>query len=251
MARAGEHPDGYLPIAEHGLVGDLHTVALVGTNGTIDWYCCPAFDSPERVRRRSSTRTRAASTRCARRPTTWTSKQLYFPDTNVLITRFFTEEGVGEVQDFMPIDRAEMEHAPPSADPPRRRRARPDGLRDRGPAALRLRARRARGRDAPARRAVPLAGPDARARGGDRAQRWAASAGSSAASGGVCATFELAAGDSQTFVLERVPQDHICRPYSERETGAAFDATVAYWRRWVGQSRYRGPLARDGARARR
>ncbi len=37
---------GYLPIAEHGLVGDLHTVALIGTTGTIDWYCCPAFDAP-------------------------------------------------------------------------------------------------------------------------------------------------------------------------------------------------------------
>jgi hypothetical protein len=36
----------YLPIAEHGLIGDLHTVALVGTDGTIDWYCCPCFDSP-------------------------------------------------------------------------------------------------------------------------------------------------------------------------------------------------------------
>ena len=36
----------YLPVAEHGLIGDLHTVALVGTNGTIDWYCCPSFDSP-------------------------------------------------------------------------------------------------------------------------------------------------------------------------------------------------------------
>jgi GH15 family glucan-1,4-alpha-glucosidase len=36
----------YLPIAEHGLIGDLHTVALVGTDGTIDWYCCPRFDSP-------------------------------------------------------------------------------------------------------------------------------------------------------------------------------------------------------------
>ena len=36
----------YLPIAEHGLIGDMHTVALVGTNGTIDWYCCPRFDSP-------------------------------------------------------------------------------------------------------------------------------------------------------------------------------------------------------------
>ena len=46
MAVAGEHEGTYLPIAEHGLVGDLHTVALVGTNGTIDWYCCPAFDSP-------------------------------------------------------------------------------------------------------------------------------------------------------------------------------------------------------------
>ena len=108
--------------------------------------------------------------------------------------------------------------APPSPDPPRRRRARPDGLRDRGPAALRLRARRARGRDAPARRAVPLAGPDARARGGDRAHDGPRADGSSGATSGIYATFDLAEGDSQTFVLERVPQDHICRPYSERET---------------------------------
>ena len=36
----------YLPIAEHGIMGDLHTVALTGTNGNIDWYCCPSFDSP-------------------------------------------------------------------------------------------------------------------------------------------------------------------------------------------------------------
>ena len=36
----------YLPIAAHGLIGDLHSVALVGTDVTIDWYCCPRFDSP-------------------------------------------------------------------------------------------------------------------------------------------------------------------------------------------------------------
>jgi GH15 family glucan-1,4-alpha-glucosidase len=36
----------YLPIAEHGVIGDLHSVALVGTDGTIDWFCCPRFDSP-------------------------------------------------------------------------------------------------------------------------------------------------------------------------------------------------------------
>ena len=47
MATAGPESAGqYLPIADHGLVGDLHSVALVGTNGTIDWFCCPAFDSP-------------------------------------------------------------------------------------------------------------------------------------------------------------------------------------------------------------
>ena len=37
---------GYLPIAEHGVIGDLHTVALVGSDGTIDWFCTPRFDSP-------------------------------------------------------------------------------------------------------------------------------------------------------------------------------------------------------------
>src|SRR5215211_5325128 len=103
MARAGEHEGEYLPIAEHGLVGDLHTVALVGTNGTIDWYCCPAFDSPSVF---GTILDKDNGGFYALRPTSgdWTSKQLYFPDTNVLITRFFTENGVGEVQDFMPID---------------------------------------------------------------------------------------------------------------------------------------------------
>ena len=36
----------YLPIEDHGIIGDLHTVALVGKNGTIDWCCVPAFDAP-------------------------------------------------------------------------------------------------------------------------------------------------------------------------------------------------------------
>jgi hypothetical protein len=44
VAFAGEFDGSCRPIAEHGLVGDLHTVALVGTDGTIDWYCCPACE---------------------------------------------------------------------------------------------------------------------------------------------------------------------------------------------------------------
>lgn len=95
---------GYLPIAEHGIIGDLHTVALVGTDGSIDWYCCPAFDSPS-VFGAILDRARGGYYRIAPAADDWTTKQLYFPDTNVLITRYLTPAGVGEVQDFMPIER--------------------------------------------------------------------------------------------------------------------------------------------------
>src|SRR6187397_1938776 len=97
----------YLPIAEHGIMGDLHTVALAGTNGNIDWYCCPTFDSPS-VFASILDKDKVGYYRIAPVVEGWTPKQLYFPDTNVLITRFLSEEGVGEIQDFMPIDHAEI-----------------------------------------------------------------------------------------------------------------------------------------------
>jgi GH15 family glucan-1,4-alpha-glucosidase len=93
---------GYLPIAEHGLIGDLHTIALVGTEGTIDWYCCPRFDSPS-VFGAILDSDRGGHYRLRPAAEGWTTKQLYFPDSNVLITRFLTPEGVGEVEDFMPV----------------------------------------------------------------------------------------------------------------------------------------------------
>ncbi|GAB3848893.1 glycoside hydrolase family 15 protein [Dactylosporangium cerinum] len=92
---------GYLPIAEHGLIGNLRTVALVGTDGTIDWYCCPSFDAPS-VFASILDADRGGSFELAADAPAKT-KQFYFPDTNVLITRFFTEDGVGEIQDFMPV----------------------------------------------------------------------------------------------------------------------------------------------------
>jgi GH15 family glucan-1,4-alpha-glucosidase len=90
----------YLPIAEHGLIGDLHTVALVGTDGTIDWYCCPRFGSPS-VFAAILDADRGGLFRFGPDGDGWTSKQLYITDTNVLITRFLMADGVGEVQDFM------------------------------------------------------------------------------------------------------------------------------------------------------
>jgi GH15 family glucan-1,4-alpha-glucosidase len=237
LAVAGEHEGDYLPIAEHGLVGDLHTVALVGTNGTIDWYCCPAFDSPSVF---GSILDKDNGGFYSLHPAGdgWHSKQLYFPDTNVLITRFFTHGGVGEVQDFMPIEdqpdlhrhrllrrvvvvRGTMEfelEVQPRFDYGREGHEvemHPHGVLFRAPSL-----------------SLALEGAIAKSmHGAERLDRVAQ---------GVHARFTVEAGDSQTYVLERVPADHICRPYPERETLAAFEATVAYWRRWLDQSRYRG-----------
>ena len=86
------HP-GYLPVSEHGLIGDLHTVALVGTNGTIDWHCTPAFDAPS-VFGSILDQDRGGCFELAAAVPAKT-RQFYLPDTNVLITRFFANAGVG------------------------------------------------------------------------------------------------------------------------------------------------------------
>src|SRR5579859_6723749 len=98
-----QHP-GYLPIAEHGVIGDLHTVALVGTNGTIDWFCWPWFDSPSLFGSILDAE-KGGFFSIAPVNDGHNAKQLYLPDTNVLITRFLTPDGVGEIEDFMPIRR--------------------------------------------------------------------------------------------------------------------------------------------------
>src|SRR5258708_21648356 len=100
---------GYLPVAEHGLIGDLHTAALVGTNGTIDWHCSPSFDAPSVFGSILDADGGGCFELAAALPAK--TRQFYLPDTNVLITRFFAENGVGEIQDFMPVgDAAETRH---------------------------------------------------------------------------------------------------------------------------------------------
>ena len=107
MAQAGTHPSfhpsRYLPIEDYGLIGDLHTVALVGTNGSIDWCCLPRFDSPS-VFGALLDVDKAGFFRIA--PTDMQrvkSQQLYLPETNILLTRFLSVDGVAELTDFLPI----------------------------------------------------------------------------------------------------------------------------------------------------
>jgi GH15 family glucan-1,4-alpha-glucosidase len=94
--------DRYPNISDHGLIGDLQTAALVTTDGTVDWFCCPRFDSPS-VFASLLDADKGGYARIAPATDRYVSRQLYFPDTAMLITRFLTEEGVGEVTDFMPI----------------------------------------------------------------------------------------------------------------------------------------------------
>jgi GH15 family glucan-1,4-alpha-glucosidase len=96
----------YPPIADHGLIGDLQTAALVSSDGTIDWYCCPRFDSPSVF---ASILDDERGGRFTMAPVVPTRvKQMYLPDTAILVTRFLSDAGIAEVLDFMPIDRPSM-----------------------------------------------------------------------------------------------------------------------------------------------
>ena len=91
----------YQPIENYGIIGNMRTVALVGMNGSIDWYCYPNFDSPsifgaildDKKGGRFQISAQADGTR---------RKQFYWPSTNVLVTRFLLPDGIAELEDFMP-----------------------------------------------------------------------------------------------------------------------------------------------------
>src|SRR5689334_18461791 len=91
-----------LPIEDYGLIGNMHTAALVGVNGSIDWLCLPHFDSPS-VFAAVLDDANGGHFRIAPVDQGGTYKQLYWPDTNVLITRFLLDAGVVEVIDYMPV----------------------------------------------------------------------------------------------------------------------------------------------------
>ncbi|GAA3517874.1 glycoside hydrolase family 15 protein [Actinocatenispora rupis] len=103
--------DTYPAIENHGLIGDLQTAALVSSDGTIDWFCAPRFDSPS-IFGALLDRERGGYFRITPEGTDFVSKQLYLPGTAILVTRFLSTDGVGEVVDFMPIagDRATDRH---------------------------------------------------------------------------------------------------------------------------------------------
>ena len=94
--------DRYPNISDHGIIGDLQTAALITTDGTVDFFCCPRFDSPSVF---ASLLDADGGGFFSIKPagTGYVTRQLYLPNTAMLITRFMTPDGVGEVLDFMPV----------------------------------------------------------------------------------------------------------------------------------------------------
>jgi GH15 family glucan-1,4-alpha-glucosidase len=221
-------PSAYLAVSDHGLIGDLHCVALVGTNGTIDWHCSPSFDAPSMFGSLLDADQGGCFELAAAVPTK--TRQFYLPDTNVLITRFFAEQGVGEIQDFMPVG---------GEDEMQRHRLIRRVLCVRG--AIPFRARIA-----------PRFGY-----GTDPHALTATEAGAVFTSPGltvtltatvpvahdnrdVTAAFKLSEGDCAIFALDEVTGDAEPRACAPAEAEALGDATIEFWRRWLSASRYRG-----------
>jgi len=222
----------YRPIENYGVIGDLRTVALVDLGGSIDWLCLPHFDSPSVFARlldddkggHFSIHPVDEDTEC---------KQFYWPDTNVLVTRFLSTDGAAELTDFMPVAATGEDHTRP-CELVRRMTA------VRGSIAFRMTCEPAFNFarddhqthllqngvrfDSPGLRLglatrVPL----------ERQGR------------GVTAEFTLREGESLAFVLRELRNEAECGlTLSPEEAEADFRNTVEYWRRWLSQCRYTG-----------
>ncbi|UOX90502.1 glycoside hydrolase family 15 protein [Amycolatopsis sp. FBCC-B4732] len=219
----------YLPIAEHGLIGDLRTAAVVGTDGGISWFCAPRFDSPSVF---GALLDADDGGRWALHPVCEVTNrhQFYIPDSNILVTRFLTEDGIVEVQDFMPIRcRRDPEH---------RQRLVRRVVNIRGHVRLRTDVRprfdygRAAHRTETDGTGTVFEGPGLRL--GLRT-----SIPLEPADGGLGGEFDLGPGDTAVFVLEVLDGDLPAGPLDD-EVEDLFRATVGFWRSWIEQSTYTG-----------
>ena len=221
----------YKSLNDYGVIGNLETVALVGSDGTIEWCCMPHFDSPSVI---AALLDYVRGGRFRVGPTEeGTGKQLYLPDTNVLITRFLTRHGVGEVTDFMPLSpgRATMH-----------RQAllrRVDVIRGEIEFALDCGPVFDYARQAPRVRSTETGVVFE----GDRLRLGLTSeVPLTLGPAGVRAEFRLKEGESVALVLECLTASGGENPrvLGPGEFDVALDRTVRYWRGWVAKSKYRG-----------
>ncbi len=222
----------YLPIESYGMIGNLHTVALVGINGSIDWMCLPRFDSPS-VFGRILDDEKGGHFSIEAVDDDTTNKQFYWPDTNVLVTRFLSHSGAAELIDFMPIGQAAVAIH-------QRRQLIRRLTAERGTITFRVQCK-------PSFNYARDGHEIAVVSGGVRFTTPTLSLGLAttvpmhAEDGSAVAEFTLHEGQSAIFVLRLIEDDLGSElALSEGTTEALFRETVAYWRGWLRQSKYRG-----------
>lgn len=222
----------YKPIGDYGVIGDLHTVALVGKDGSIDWCCFPHFDSPSLFGALLDDQ-RGGRFRIAPLDD-WKQQQLYLPETNVLLTRFLHHEGVAELTDFMPVEGDE-----PGIRPKRHQIIRMLSV-VRGKIRFRLECRPAFnfGRDP---HAVTLRQAGALFRSPSMTVGLLSPVPLTALDGAAEAEFTLTAGQRVTFFLEQLEANSAENLLDAPQTGeSAFRDTIRFWRKWLAQCRYVG-----------
>ena len=224
-------------IADHGVIGDLQTAALVASDGTIDFLCLPEFDSPT-VFAQLLDAHRGGHFAIALVSESARAEQRYIRDTNVLVTRCVGSDVEVEVIDFMPIERA-----PAASRIVRLVRT----LRGEGAVRMSCRPRLDYGRIAPA---ITLRDRRASFTGaGDAMLCLTSSLPLQPGEGEVFAEFEVRAGDSAAFVFGRCDQGAEPALPTVRWAMRAMRRTVVYWRRWIAACAYNGEWGREVRRS--
>jgi len=221
---------GYQPIGNYGIIGDLHTVALVGMDGSIDFMCAPRFDSPS-VFAALLDDERGGRFQLAPLLADVQRKQLYLPDSCVLLTRFLGEEGVAEVSDFMPVEGGGHTH-----DVVRRAKTVRGEVRFRMVCQPRFdyaRATHTAEQTAHSVRFIAASGPPL-------AFLLRSSVPLRLVDGAAVTEFTLRADESASFVFEQVEPGGESPSGAPDYVAAAFKDTVNFWRGWVSRSTYRG-----------
>ena len=223
-----------MPISAHGAIGNLRSIALVSTRGTIDFLCHPYLDSPSVFCALLDAEKGGSFALAPEASDNWTTRQIYIPDTNVLVTRFMDGDGVVEVTDYMPITKAD---GPRSAVV---RRA----TCIRGTVAMALHC-------APrfdyARDGLPVVSSDAdgvlftpNQTSVSGPLRLRGSVALTATDGAASAAFRLEEGDQASFILECGTELPSARHAPHAFIEASFDETIAYWQGWSAHSSYKG-----------
>ncbi len=221
----------YQPIESYGIIGNMRTAALVGSEGSIDWLCAPAFDSPTVFAALLDDRNGGYFRIAARGPQV-SHEQFYWPHTNVLVTRFLSPAGLVELIDFMTVSSARTDLA--ALEIVRRVRCL------RGSMVMRMECRPAFNY-ARNEHTTEMVSGGALFRSPALSLTLATDCPLQSTTAGIAADFTLEQGQEMNLVLRGADhRNSSLVPLTKEQAAECCEKTVDYWRRWIAKCQYRG-----------